>query len=143
MSITKKQETISIPLEMGARLREIAAQKDHASIFDLLNEYVREEIAAGTIPRDIPGIHVSADGEEVHISANEFSLAVQRQLAGLMAERLREIAKTGGMAQIGSAVLKRTGKHGLRIVRADNGTFLGLSDSTATELADLIEDATK
>lgn len=143
MTAPKKQDHFAVPVEMGERLRQIAAKKNHASIFDLLSEYVQNEIESGTIPRDIPGIEVSADGEEVRISGNAFALAVQRQLAGVMADRLREIATTGGTAAVGDALLRRTGKHGLKIERADNGAFLGLSDSTAKELADLIADAAK
>ena len=139
----KKQDHFAVPLEMGTRLRQIAAKKNCASIFDLLSEYVQGEIENGTIPRDIPGIEVSADGETVKISANQFALAVQRQLAGVMADRLREIATTGGTATVGEARLKRTGSYGLKIERTDNGTFLGLSDSTAKELADLIADVAK
>ena len=35
-------------------------------------------------------------------------------------------------------VRRRTGRAGLKIVRAENGSFLGLSDATAAELADLV-----
>lgn len=141
MTRPPKQTTVSVPLEMGERLRQIAAAKQCDSVFDLLSAYVREEIEAGTIPRGIPGITVSADGEEVRISANEFTLAVQCQLAGRFAETLRKATKESGTHAVAGAQIKRTGRAGLKIVRAENGSFLGLSDSTAAELADLVEEA--
>ncbi|PAU98968.1 hypothetical protein [Paracoccus salipaludis] len=140
MTRPPKQSTFSVPVEMGERLRQIAAAKQCDSVFDLLSAYVREEIEAGTIPRGIPGITVSADGEEVRISANEFTLAVQRQLASRFAETLRAVARKDAGAAVPGVEIKRTGRAGLKIVRSENGSFLGLSDATAAELAGLIEE---
>ena len=53
MTRPPKQSTFSVPVEMGERLRQIAAAKQCDSVFDLLSAYVREEIEAGTIPRGI------------------------------------------------------------------------------------------
>jgi len=136
--MSRNQQMIGVPAETAARIRAIAEAKKYDSVHDLLAAFVRSEIEKGTIPAGIPGIDVSADGEEVRISANEFSLAIQRQLAGRFAETLRKATKEAGSHAIAGAQVKRTGRSGLKIVRAENGSFLGLSDATAAELADLV-----
>lgn len=135
-----KQITLSVPLEVAARLKAIAATRQHDSIAELLVSFVNEEMDAGRIPKDIPGIRVTIDGDRQVIDINSavFSMAVQRDLAGLMSQSLRK-AMTGGAYQVGTARVSKSGPAGVKVVAGD-GRVLAMNLATTKELAGLIED---
>lgn len=136
-----------IPTETADRIRQIAEAGGHNSIAELLADFVQKEIERGTIPKGIPGVEISAEGDEVRISAKTFTAAVSRQVAAIMAERLKAIRDAQQVAEIelASGVLMKVRRHGkgARIEIPAQGQAFSTSIAIAEEMGDLIADVAK
>lgn len=145
--MTTDKTHFAIPTETAQRIIAIAEARGHDSVHDLLADFVQREIERGTIPKGIPGVSVSGDGGTVCISAKTFTAAVSRQVAAVMAERLKAIREAQQVAEIELAegVMMKVRRHGkgARIEIPAQGQAFSTSLATAEELGSLIADAAK
>lgn len=145
--MTTDKTHFAIPTETAQRIIAIAEARGHDSVHDLLAAFVREEIEKGNFPAGIPGIEISAEGDEVRISAKTFTAAVSRQVAAVMAERLKAIREAQQVAEIELAegVMMKVRRHGkgARIEIPAQGQAFSTSIATAEELGSLIADVAK
>ncbi|WP_031327899.1 hypothetical protein ACTTAF_12135 [Rhodobacter capsulatus] len=144
---------LRLPDERGAQLRQIA-EKKNTTVSELITDYIRSEIEAGTIPSNIPGINVAKAGESIAISAPGFEASVPLQEGQTLADLLRKSAALSpsdferkkqwfdGLAGLSGVTLKRMGA-GVRIVSPVTGAEYPLASGVAEDLATEIERAAK
>ena len=144
---------LRLPDERGAQLRQIA-EKKNPTVSELITDYIRSEIKAGTIPSNIPGINVAKAGESIAISAPGFEASVPAHKGQTLADLLRKSAALTpsafehkkewleGIAALSGIKLKRMGA-GVRIVSPITGAEYPLASGVAEDLASEIERAAK
>lgn len=141
---------LKLPDERGAQLRQIAAAKN-TTIPDLIADYVRAEIEAGTIPADLPGIEVAKEGESITIKAKGFEATIPAKegptLADLMrasgnapSDPERKLRWIEGLAGLSGIKVKRAG-NGVKLVSPFTGKEYPLALHVASDLADQIDRA--
>jgi hypothetical protein len=139
---------ISLPTERVEQLRMIA-RATNTAIAEVIARFVRAEIAAGTIPADIPGIDVVPDGRFITISAKGFEAVVPMDEGPTLADLLKESGGATsdpqrkkrwleGSAAMSGMKLKRAG-NGVKLVSPATGRELPLNLDVAVDLAEQIE----
>lgn len=140
---------IRLPAERIEQLRRIARAKNK-SIPEVIADFVRTEISAGTISAAVPGIDVAGVGDMITIKAQGFEASVPMgegpTLAALMKNPdaatapdrkkrwLEEAAWLSGIK------VKRAGK-GLKLVSPLTGREFPMNLDVAVDVADQIERA--
>lgn len=144
---------ISLPNERVEQLRMIAAAKNQ-TIPQVIADFVRAEIAKGTIPDALPGIDVEVAGPRIVIKSGDFEASVPtdegltfadllKQSGGLMGfDEDRRRRWIEGLAVLSGAKLKRAG-NGLKIVSPITGRELPLNLDIAADLGDQIAKVTQ
>lgn len=136
---------LRLPAERIEQLRQIAAAKSK-SIPEIIGDYIRSEIDAGTIPAHVPGIEISKSQEEITIKANSFEVTIPlhdgSKLADLLLES-GEITATdparkkrwlAGLGALSGVQVKRAG-NGVKLVSPITGTEHALSLDVAADVA--------
>ena len=140
--------------ERGEQLRQIAEAKG-LSVADLIADYIRAEIIAGTIPADIPGVNltstddeikiVTRDGFEVTIPTNEGPILgdVLRGAAAMTDDPERKKRWIEGLAALSGVRVTRTGPNSLKLGSPLTGREYSLPLNVAADLGDQIAKAAK
>lgn len=144
---------LKLPGERGAQLHQIAEAKNK-SIGDLIADYIRSEIAAGTIPADIPGLDVQKIGPEIVVRTptGEFKIPagegptvadLLREAGGISpSDPARKARWLAGASALAGVKLKRMGA-GVRIVSPITGQEYPIASGVAADLADEIDKASE
>ncbi|MBL4917444.1 hypothetical protein [Szabonella alba] len=141
---------IRLPAERIEQLRRIAQAKEK-TITEVIADYVRSEIAAGTIPASVPGFDVASEGASITIRANGFEASVPMGEGPTVADLLKEAGSANadperkkrwieGAAAMSGMTVKRAG-NGLKLVSPITGREFPLNLDIAADLAEQIERA--
>lgn len=138
---------IGLPVERIKQLELIAKAKG-TTIPNLIGDYIRTEIAAGTIPADIPGIEVVKAPDSITIRAQGVSVVIPMGEGQTVADLLRTASEVSdparkkrwleGAAALSGVRVKRAG-NGIKVISNTTGNEFPLSLSVATDVADQIE----
>jgi hypothetical protein len=136
--------------ERGEQLRQIAEAKK-LSVADLIAEYIRSEIAANTIPGDIPGVALSSDAGEIKIVTRDgFEVSIPANEGPTLGDVLRDAANVSddperkkrwveGLAALSGVRVTRTGPNSLKLTSPLTGREYSLPLNVAADLGDEIE----
>ncbi|WP_417264240.1 hypothetical protein [Celeribacter sp.] len=144
---------IRLPGERVEQLRMIAEAKSK-TISEVIGDYVRSEIEAGTIPASIPGVDVAKSEDGIKIVAGDMELFIPMGEGPTVAEVL---ASAGSFTSKDTERKKRWIEEvkdlsGIEVKRAGNGIKLvspitkkeyPLNLDVATDLANMIGEAAK
>lgn len=141
---------ISLPNERAEQLRMIARAKNQ-TIPEVIADFVRAEIAKGTIPADIPGIDVTKTGPEIVVkAASGFEVKIPLGEGPTLADLLRESGKLTpsdperkarwleGLGALTGVAVKRAG-NGVKIVSPITKREFPLNLDVAVDLANQID----
>ncbi|SFI84018.1 hypothetical protein [Celeribacter neptunius] len=144
---------IRLPGERVEQLRMIAEAKNK-TISEVIGDYVRSEIEAGTIPADIPGVDVAKSEDGIKIVAGDMEALIPMGEGPTVAEVLasagsftakdieRKKRWIEGAAALSGIEVKRAG-NGLKLVSPITKKEYPLNLDVATDLANVIEEAAK
>lgn len=144
---------IRLPDERVSQLRAIAEAKAK-TIPEVIGDYIRSEIEAGTITGEIPGVDVAATEDGIRIVAGEIDVLIPMGHGPSVAEVLASAGSltgaTGaakkewlmGAAALSGIEIKRAG-NGLKLVSPITKNEYSLSIDVASDLADVITGVTK
>ncbi|MFG6081411.1 hypothetical protein ACEUZ9_002031 [Paracoccus litorisediminis] len=144
---------IRLPAERIEQLRLIAEAKKQ-TVADVITGFIRAEIAAGTIPAEVPGIDVKKAGSVITIKANGFEVDLPSDQGPTVAELLRGAAALDpndkerkrlwleGAAALSGIAVKRAG-NGVKIVSPFTGREFPLNLNVAADLGDQIDRSLK
>lgn len=138
---------ISLPNERVEQLRLIAKAKNK-TIVEIIADYVRSEIAAGTIPGTVPGIDVRKTGPEITITGRDFSVSLPAEEGPTLADLLKQSGSAtadperkerwiASLATLSGVKVKRAG-NGVKLVSPITGREFPLNLDIAADLADEI-----
>lgn len=140
--------------ERGEQLRQIAAAKS-VSVADLIADYIRSEVAAGTIPAGIPGVDLKSTGDEIRIVGRDgFEVTIPASQGPTLGDVLRGAATVTndpeqkkrwaeGLAALTGVRVTRTGPNSLKLISPLTGREHSLPLNVAADLGDQIEKAAK
>ena len=141
---------LKLPDERGVQLHRIAEAKN-TTIGDLIADYIRAEVAAGTITSEVPGIEVTKTGPEIVVKARDgFEVKIPLGEGPTLADLLRESGELTpsdperkarwleGLGALTGVKVKRMGA-GVRLVSPITGKEYPLASGVAADLAAEIE----
>lgn len=135
---------LNLPAERVEQLRAIAAARRLPTVTAAIGYLIRKEIAAGTIPADLPGISIKKNAKGVAIGFDDRTPTIYAKAdAAKLARTIRDVAlgEAAGLADItGNWIVVGRGT-GVKVhvpAGSDARTF---SRDLALDLADLIETA--
>ncbi|SIS57231.1 hypothetical protein [Phaeovulum vinaykumarii] len=140
---------IKLSDERGEQLRQIAQAKKLA-VADLIAEFIRSEVAAGTIAPTVPGVDVQKAETAIVITANGFKASVPMNEGPTLADVLKGTATLSndperkkqwleGAAALSGVKVKLTGRHSLKLTSPLTGREYSLPLSVAADLGDQIQ----
>lgn len=145
---------LKLPDERGVQLHRIAEAKNK-TVGELIADYIRSEIEAGTITSEVPGVEVTKTGPEIVVKARDgFEVSIPLGQGPTVAELLRESGELTpsdperkarwleGLGALTGVKIKRMGA-GVKIVSPITGKEYPLASGVAADLADEIERNTK
>ncbi|WP_444665744.1 hypothetical protein [Cereibacter changlensis] len=145
---------LKLPNERGEQLRQIA-DAENKTVVDLITDFIRQKIAEGVIPADLPNVELETTEAGMNVALPGFAgslpaVEIPSFTAALRSMALKMPPGSEGskqrLADFSSAFtgvkLKRMGA-GVRLVSPITGKEYSLASSVAADLADQIERETK
>lgn len=137
---SQNHTVIRLPVERADQLRAIA-QAHGLTLVETIERWIAQEIAAGTIPPDLPGVVIRIDPKgKGGMTLREAMLNLDAEEARAMAGRLRQMARNSLKSY--QAEFARLSRKGTGIVVTDpEGRKFAASPAIALDLADQIDRA--
>lgn len=143
---------VRLPAERVEQLRMIA-EAENKTIAEVIADFVRSKIAAGTIPATVPGFDVQRSDLSITIKANGFEAVIPTDQGPTLADVLRDAADRPadperkkrwleGAAALAGIKVKRAG-NGLKLVSPLTGREFPLNLDVAVDLGDQIANEAK
>lgn len=137
---------INLPTERVQQL-ETLAEKWNLSVADVVGKMIHQQIEAGELERDVPGIRIIKNGEEVKFKTSEldvrFSSKTFLEEAAKSIRAMVTPSKDNPMMPLPDGFgLSRRGTS-LKIKDTVNGAEITLAPSIASDVADMMERAAK
>lgn len=145
---------LKLPNERGEQLRLIA-DAENKTVVDLITDFIRQKIAEGVIPADLPNVELKTTEAGMKVTLPGFSGSLPAVEIPNFTAALRSMAlkmPPGGedskqritdlISAFTGVKLKRMGA-GVRLVSPTTGKEYSLASSVAADLADQIERETK
>jgi len=133
--------SIRVPHERMAQIKMIA-EKRSMSYAELIAYWIEREIEDGTIPREVPGVTVRREADQIIVEMGAISRSIRRDVAASFADNIRGVA---GLARetaeaLGGLQVRKRGR-GIKITDIESGAELATSPSVARDIAALIDKA--
>ena len=137
-------DLIKLPSERVEQLRTLSKNLN-MPIADCIGMFINEQIAKGNLAADVPGFKVERHGDQIKIDTGEWLKAMTRGDAAQVAKSIRAMITPSKdnpfMPTLGLEIYRRGTS--LKLKDAETGAERTVARSIASDLANLIERATK